>query len=94
MSRQRPTNPPGPFPCPSPFPKSVESEVDALRAKVRELEAIVEKLSKQPTPADVEAVEEEIGMGSGAWDMIEPRSILKAAWNVAIRAAEDAGMGG
>ena len=34
------------------------------------------------TPEDVEAVEDELGMGAGAWDMVDPASIIAAAWNL------------
>lgn len=33
-----------------------------------------------PSEDDVEAIEEEVGMGSGAWDMVDPIKIVAAAW--------------
>ena len=31
--------------------------------------------------ADVESVEDRVGMGAGAWDMVSPKEIIAAAWN-------------
>jgi hypothetical protein len=36
------------------------------------------------TEEDVEAVESEIGMGRGAWDMVDHRELLKACAKVLI----------
>lgn len=40
----------------------------------------VAEMVPEPTDADVEAVEEELGMGAGAWDMEDPMDIIRAAW--------------
>ena len=33
---------------------------------------------------DVEAVEEAVGMGCGAWDQVDPREIIAASWNLTL----------
>jgi hypothetical protein len=37
------------------------------------------------TDADVEAVEAALGHGVGAWDMVDPKEIIRAAWNLYAR---------
>ncbi|MEN6550017.1 MAG: hypothetical protein ABFE07_28580 [Armatimonadia bacterium] len=34
------------------------------------------------TDADVEAIELAVGMGAGAWDCVDPKEIIRAAWRV------------
>ena len=36
------------------------------------------------TEADVEAVEDEMGMGRGAWDMVDHRELLRACAKVLV----------
>lgn len=43
------------------------------------------KSCNAPNAQDVEDVEDEVGIGSGAWDMVDPEEILKAAWFVFAR---------
>jgi hypothetical protein len=58
----------------------VEAELDALIAAVR-----AERV--EVTEAMVEAVEQEVGMGAGAWDMVNPRTLCEAVLRVAARGA-------
>lgn len=45
---------------------------------------------RAPTDLDVDRVEDAVGMGHGAWDMVDPKEIIRAAWSIAGKDTKDA----
>lgn len=53
---------------------------DSLKAGDAEQPAPVTKACPKPTPDDIEFVVDHVGMGTGAWDMVNPAEIVEGAW--------------
>lgn len=63
----------------------VSTELGLARVESSRRSAVSERT---PTVEDIEAVEQEVGMAAGAWDMVPPERIIAAAWKLRRSPAE------
>lgn len=67
---------------PADFARCLERERNAARREVERMSASPRTNASFASADDVSAVEDLVGMGHGAWDMVRPEEIIEAAWSI------------